>query len=207
LSLNSQLDSAAQAKASDMVEQSYWSHTSPSGQSPWSLIISSGYQYTSAGENLAYGFSSSAQVMQAWLNSPEHRANILNASYRDVGFGIAQSNNYLGKGPATVVVAEYAQPLVAGAVTSGSTAVNTPSSQSVSRLQLLTGTSATLSELILSGLIGAALATFIIRHSLALHRFIRRGERFITSHPLLDILLVLAITIGFILSRHAGIIG
>lgn len=107
LSLNSQLESAAQAKANDMVSRDYWSHNTPDGKQPWTFIIAAGYTYQLAGENLAYGFDSSESVLTGWMNSPEHKANILNAGYKDVGFGIASSPNFVGTGPETVVVAMY----------------------------------------------------------------------------------------------------
>jgi uncharacterized protein YkwD len=110
LNLNSELDSAAQAKANDMVAKDYWSHVTPSGQQPWVFITAAGYNYVAAGENLAYGFDTSQDVIAGWMGSPEHRANILDSSYQDVGFGFANSPDFQSNGPETVVVAEYAEP-------------------------------------------------------------------------------------------------
>lgn len=107
LNINSQLNSAAQAKANDMVARDYWSHTTPDGKQPWTFITAAGYSYSAAGENLAYGFDSSDAVIAGWMNSAEHRANILSTSYKDVGFGIASSENFVGTGPEIVVVAMY----------------------------------------------------------------------------------------------------
>jgi len=87
LGLDKQLGDAAQAKANDMAARDYWSHDTPDGKTPWTFIIKAGYNYQAAGENLAYGFTSASDTITGWMNSPEHRANILNASYRDVGFG------------------------------------------------------------------------------------------------------------------------
>lgn len=109
--LNATLSEAAQAKADDMVQRDYWSHTTPDGDEPWAFINQTGYQYEAAGENLAYGFTTNAQAVAGWMNSPGHRANILNASYSEVGFGIANSPNFQGKGEQTVVVAMYAKPV------------------------------------------------------------------------------------------------
>jgi hypothetical protein len=111
LSLNSELAQAAQSKANDMIASDYWAHVSPSGKTPWTFIMASGYQYSQAGENLAYGFSSSSAVINAWMASPEHRANMLKSTYSDVGFGIAESTNFMGQGPKVIVVAEYGRPL------------------------------------------------------------------------------------------------
>jgi uncharacterized protein YkwD len=110
LHLNSLLDRAAQNKAADMASKDYWSHNSPSGKTPWDFITAAGYKYQTAGENLAYGFATSADTVTGWMNSPEHRANILNTSYKDVGFGIINIPNYQGDGPQTLVVAMYASP-------------------------------------------------------------------------------------------------
>ena len=82
LTLDPQLTAAAQAKAEDMATSNYWAHNSPDGKTPWTFISASGYQYQTAGENLAYGFSSASDTVTGWMNSPEHRANILNADYQ-----------------------------------------------------------------------------------------------------------------------------
>lgn len=105
LSLNGKLNSAAQAKAGHMIANNYWAHTSPDGVTPWYWFGWAGYSYTNAGENLAYGFADSAGVIQGWMNSPGHKANVL-GSYKDVGFGYANGANYQG-GQYTVVVAMY----------------------------------------------------------------------------------------------------
>jgi hypothetical protein len=105
LSYNSQLAQAAQNKAADMFAKNYWAHNSPDGLTPWYFILGAGYQYTTAGENLAEGFSTSAGVMDGWMNSPGHRANILNSAFQDVGFAVV-NGNLLGS-PTTLVVAEY----------------------------------------------------------------------------------------------------
>jgi hypothetical protein len=114
LSLNSQLTAAAQNKAADMFAKNYWAHNSPDGLTPWYFISGAGYQYSAAGENLAEGFDTSDGVMTGWMNSPGHRANILNSLYKDVG--IAVMNGTLLGSPTTLVVAEYGAPLAAAAV-------------------------------------------------------------------------------------------
>jgi uncharacterized protein YkwD len=118
LSTNTLLIQAAQAKANDMVARNYWSHNTPDGQEPWVFIDNAGYQYTAAGENLAYGFDSSADTITGWMNSPPHRENLLNTSYKDVGFGIANSANYQNTGPETIVVAMYGKPALVAAAAS-----------------------------------------------------------------------------------------
>lgn len=128
LSLNQSLSEAAQAKAVDMVTRDYWSHVTPDGQDPWVFINSTGYQYLAAGENLAYGFSTYEEAVIGWMNSPGHRANILNGEYSEVGFGIANSSNFQRNGEQTVIVAMYAKP-VSPAANIASNAAPEPVSQ------------------------------------------------------------------------------
>jgi uncharacterized protein YkwD len=117
LTINSQLNASAQAKANDMVARDYWSHNTPDGQEPWVFIDAQGYAYTKAGENLAYGFSSSNETVIGWMNSPSHRANLLDTAFTEVGFGFANSANFVGTGNETIIVAHYGKPTVAAAAT------------------------------------------------------------------------------------------
>lgn len=110
LALNATLSQAAQSKATDMVARNYWSHNTPDGKEPWVFINQTGYGYLAAGENLAYGFSTSSDAVTGWMNSPGHRANILNNKYTEVGFGFVNSASYQGNGEQTIVVAMYALP-------------------------------------------------------------------------------------------------
>lgn len=111
LTINQQLMAAAQAKANDMVSRNYWSHITPDGKQPWWFVTNAGYEYQATGENLAYGFDSSDATVSGWMNSPSHKANLLNGVYQDVGFGVANSNDYQGFGPQTVIVALYGKVL------------------------------------------------------------------------------------------------
>lgn len=77
LSLNGQLNQAALAKAQHMFANNYWAHNAPDGTTPWSFISNAGFTYSIAGENLAKNFSTSAGVVDGWMNSPGHRDNIL----------------------------------------------------------------------------------------------------------------------------------
>jgi len=92
LVMNDALTHAAQLKANDMFAQNYWAHNSPTGKMPWDFIKAAGYDYVYAGENLARGFDSAQDVVNAWMNSPSHRENMLSPNYRDVGFAIEQGN-------------------------------------------------------------------------------------------------------------------
>jgi|SRR5687767_3718344 len=88
-----------------MVEYNYWAHTAPDGTEPWYFFDMAGYRYIHAGENLAYGFADSAEMIDAWMNSAGHRANIL-GDYKEMGFGITNGSNYQN-GEYTVVAAFY----------------------------------------------------------------------------------------------------
>ncbi len=116
LTINDKLNASAQAKANDMVSRDYWAHNTPEGQEPWIFIDAQGYMYTKAGENLAYGFSSSNSTITGWMNSPSHKANLLDTSFQEVGFGFANSENFVGTGQETIVVAHYAKPVVSAPV-------------------------------------------------------------------------------------------
>ncbi len=110
LSMNSQLTVAAQNKANHMIANDYWSHIAPDGTTPWYFFDQSGYAYLVAGENLAYGFDTSLGAVNGWMASPTHRDNILLPEYEEVGFGIANGEDYQGT-ENTVVVAMYGDPV------------------------------------------------------------------------------------------------
>jgi uncharacterized protein YkwD len=203
LSLNSELTSAAQSKAANMAKDNYWSHTSPSGKTAQDFIIDTGYQFSEAGENLAYGFSSAPSVMSAWMNSPEHKANILDAAYKDVGFGVAEAPNYLGNGPKVIVVAEYADPTNSLAAIG---VVNQPPGASVTRLDSLTETNATWPEIALTALLTAAAGIVVLRHALGLRKFALESEEYLVKHPFIDIAIVALGTLAVVLSHTSGLI-
>ena len=108
LTVNPLLQAAAQEKADDMVKNNYFAHTSPTGITPWYWFENVGYNFAYAGENLAVNFSDSQDVTNAWMNSPEHRANILNANYTDIGMAIA-TGTFQGQ-PAVYVVELFGTP-------------------------------------------------------------------------------------------------
>ncbi len=105
---NEKLNQAAQLKAENMVQDNYFNHTSPSGVSPWFWFKQAGYNYKYAGENLAIGFFESEEVYNAWLNSPSHKANIVNPKYTEVGTAILRG---FGSGNAIIVVQEFGSQL------------------------------------------------------------------------------------------------
>lgn len=102
------LQKAAQAKANDMAVKGYFAHTSPEGITPWYWLQQAGYSYTSAGENLAINFVDSRDVIVAWMNSPGHRANILNQNYTEIGIATA-TGTYKGQ-EATFVAQFFGRP-------------------------------------------------------------------------------------------------
>mgnify|MGYP001560842161 CR=1 FL=1 len=108
LTMNPVLMGAAQAKANDMAEKSYFAHTSPDGIDPWHWFKQAGYTFSYAGENLAVNFSDSINVGEAWMNSPWHRANILNDHFTEVGIATSQGV-YKGE-PTTFVVQLFGKP-------------------------------------------------------------------------------------------------
>lgn len=85
---NARLSKAAAAKAEDMLQQDYFAHTAPSGKTPWFWIDKSGYNYQKAGENLAMNFTSVEAEHQAWMKSPLHQKNILNADFQEIGVAV-----------------------------------------------------------------------------------------------------------------------
>jgi len=107
---NALLDAAALAKANDMFKNQYFEHTSPAGVDPGKLVQSFGYDYIVEGENLILGnFSSEKEVVQDWMNSPGHRANILNNRYTEIGVAIIKGT-YKGE-TAWIGVQEFGLPL------------------------------------------------------------------------------------------------
>jgi hypothetical protein len=111
LRVNPLLQVAAQKKADDMVMNGYFAHTSPAGISPWYWFEQAGYNFSAAGENLAVDFSDSADVTNAWMNSPGHRANILNDGFTEIGMATAQGT-FEGR-QAIYVVELFGTPAVA----------------------------------------------------------------------------------------------
>ncbi|MDB5186404.1 MAG: hypothetical protein JWL85_927 [Candidatus Saccharibacteria bacterium] len=131
LAINSKLNAAAQAKANDMVARNYWSHNTPEGKEPWVFIQNAGYSYLKAGENLAYGFATSDETVVGWMNSASHKANMLDGSFTEVGFGFANSSDFNNSGEETVVVAMYGKPQVLSSSTSAAPAAPKPTPQPV----------------------------------------------------------------------------
>lgn len=114
LHYNSVLSQSAVSKAEDMFAHNYWAHNSPQGKSPWDFFKAVGYSYSSAGENLAKDFYDTDTMMTAWMDSPTHKANIMNTQYQEIGIGVV--NGVLNGVKTTLVVQHFGTPLDVTAV-------------------------------------------------------------------------------------------
>ncbi|QKW37283.1 hypothetical protein HUT06_27440 [Actinomadura sp. NAK00032] len=91
LTSNGKLAAAAQRHSADMARRGFFDHTNPDGKSPGDRITAAGYRWSTYGENIAKGQPTPASVMKSWMNSPGHRANILNCGFREIGVGVVKS--------------------------------------------------------------------------------------------------------------------
>lgn len=106
LQVNQQLVTSATNKARAMLESNCWDHYCPPGTSPWTFILNTGYEYIYAGENLGEGFTNSNTLMNAWMNSPSHRANVLNGNFTEIGIGFAYGS-FQGNPNNTIAVVHF----------------------------------------------------------------------------------------------------
>lgn len=90
---NWELSRVARFKSNDMITKNYFSHTSPTYGDPFKMMTSFGLKYSYAGENIAMGQKTPKEVVQAWMNSPGHRSNILNKNFTEVGVGVSKDTN------------------------------------------------------------------------------------------------------------------
>ncbi|MEV7287119.1 sigma-70 family RNA polymerase sigma factor [Streptomyces sp. NPDC093252] len=89
---NGTLDTAAQRHSADMAARDFFDHTNPDGADPGDRITAAGYRWSTYAENIARGQQSAADVMQGWMDSPGHRANILNCSVQEMGLGVHEGS-------------------------------------------------------------------------------------------------------------------
>ncbi len=94
LTANWELSRVARYKAMDMRDKNYFSHDSPTYGDPFTMMKNFGIAYSAAGENIAAGQKTPQEVVQAWMNSAGHRANILSTKYTQIGVGYAQGGSY-----------------------------------------------------------------------------------------------------------------
>lgn len=234
LKISQNLNDAAQAKANDMVARNYWSHNTPDGQEPWIFLNHAGYKYLRAGENLAYGFNSSDDTVVGWINSPPHKANLLDENFTEVGFGFANGKNFNESGPETVVVAMYGKPqqLSTGNASSNTSLENTinseslseqsnmsvnavttdkpiaaePATTAVAKVQTATSGRAPWTMFAVGLMVGLSLVMLLVKHAAGLRHFLKDGEQFVLHHPLLDTMLVSIVLLGSYLSQTTGFI-
>ncbi len=110
LKVNAELNQAAQAKAAYMFAHQFWAHTAPDGTEPWKFFRDAGYHYQVAGENLARDFSNTNDMVAAWMASPTHRANMVNAQYKEIGVAVVDGK-LLGT-DTTLVVQLFGDPQI-----------------------------------------------------------------------------------------------
>lgn len=116
LTVSSTLNQAAAAKANHMFTHDYWAHIAPDGTTPWVFIKGAGYGYSVAGENLARDFDTTGSMINAWMESPTHKDNIVNNKYTQIG--VAVVNGTLEGVETTLVVQMFGKPATAVAQTS-----------------------------------------------------------------------------------------
>lgn len=89
---NPSLSQAAQTKAADMIARDYWAHVAPDGTQPWKFFTDAGYKYRYAGENLARDFSNPNSAVDAWMDSPSHKENLLSPKYKEIGVAVVEGD-------------------------------------------------------------------------------------------------------------------
>lgn len=110
LTRNAMLTKAASEKVDDMFKKQYFEHNSPDNTTPAELVLSAGYKYKVTGENLALGdFKDEKDLVDAWMNSPGHRANILNSGYTEIGVATGL-NTFQDRGQTWLAVQEFGDP-------------------------------------------------------------------------------------------------
>jgi hypothetical protein len=104
LTVNDKLTESSALKAQDMIDNNYWAHTSPTKVEPWYWIKKAGYEYIDSGENLAKDFLDSNRLMASWMASPEHKENIVNPRYKEIGVTVKRG---LILGSETTIVVQH----------------------------------------------------------------------------------------------------
>jgi uncharacterized protein YkwD len=122
LSEDSRLDQAAGDRVGEMEDEGYWGHVSPEGKEPFEWLRPRGYDYRYAGENLALGFDTVEVLVDAWMESKGHRANILSPVYHDCGVAVIEgSTTGRASGKSVVVMFGRDRNEVARAIAPAST--------------------------------------------------------------------------------------
>lgn len=96
LQLDVRLNKSSVAKCEDMVSRNYWSHNDPQGKEPWHFFEAQDVHASQLGENQAAGYEVAVDLIRSWMDSPEHKKNILQPAFTAVGFGICSSESFVG---------------------------------------------------------------------------------------------------------------
>ncbi len=205
LKLNSQLSEAAYEKANDMYKQQYWAHVAPDGTTPWSWFSRVGYSYSYAGENLAKNFTTADAATTAWMASPEHRANILDSHYTDVGFAVVSGT--LNGENTLLIVALYGEPTGVVAVAGAQTGVVTAAPTTAQPISVITRVGMSLQSLtpaalgsivLLIAMAGVAFTAHLYRDKLpkAFNQSWRRHHGLIKATGMISLVVMLVALYG-----------
>lgn len=206
LKFNELLGNAAQNKAEDMAKRDYWSHTTPDGKQPWQFITNQGYNYSVASENLAFGFDSASEAIDAWMKSESHKNAMLDKSAREVGFGISTSLDYQEKGAQTIIVAMYASSQSAAGAADIGERLSAQDEQKVTFAQSISGFNNSATTFIIGGLAGGLIVFIFAKNIVLVRRKYRQGKRFILHHPAYDLTALSVVVLLVVLSRTSGFI-
>ncbi|HET7710598.1 MAG TPA: CAP domain-containing protein [Thermoanaerobaculia bacterium] len=116
LRIDDRLAQAAEDRIRDMEEQGYWAHVGPDGRPPFQWLKPRGYEFAFAGENLAAGFETAEVMVESWMESKGHRANILSPLYQDCGIAFIEGST-TGRSVGRSVVVLFARPMVMSVAT------------------------------------------------------------------------------------------
>ena len=208
------LTKAAQDKANDEAAKGYFAHVSPDGTLPWAWFKKEGYSYEYAGENLAVDFDDSKAVVDAWLASPTHRANIMKEQFTQIGIGMA-TGTYQGH-DTIFVVQFFAKPAATAAVavrdtSSGAAAkvaanqlltsgvVLGTSTENISPMQKLLASPMTTTKYVLYGLAGLFVLILLLGFAL--------GRRLPRLSATIGALIVIVVALGFAVLNKNYLLG
>jgi uncharacterized protein YkwD len=104
------LDKAADDRVADMLSLGYWAHVAPDGRAPFDVLLPHGYTFEAAAENLAAGFENVHRMMEGWMDSAGHRANILSEEYLDCGVAVIEGGTTRRWSRGTSVVVLFGKP-------------------------------------------------------------------------------------------------
>lgn len=204
LTFNERLGAAAQNKADDMADRDYWSHNTPDGKQPWHFINKEGYRYAVASENLAFGFNSATEAIDAWMKSDTHKQAMLDKAVNEVGFGISTSLDYQDKGAQTIIVAMYASPQTGAAAVAER--LSAQDEKKVTFAQSISSFNNTLTSLIVGALAGGLIMFIFAKNMVLIRKKYKQGKKFILHHPAYDLTALSVVVLLVVLSRTSGFI-